>query len=38
LPSQTLKIARGRLDEARAIIRSLDGHIKETRRGGPVPR
>jgi hypothetical protein len=38
LPSQTLKIARGRLDEARAIMRSLDGHIKETRRVDPVTR
>jgi integrase len=38
LPSQTLKIARSRLDEARAIIRSLDNHSKETRRGDPVPR
>jgi hypothetical protein len=38
LPSQTLKIARGRLDEARAMIRSLGYHSKETRRGDPVPR
>jgi len=38
LPSQTLKIARGRLDEARAMIRSLDDHSKETRRDDPVPR
>jgi integrase len=38
LPTQTLKIARARLEEARTLIRSLDGHAKETRRGGPVAR
>ena len=35
LPTQTLKIARVRLEEARTLIRSLDGHTKETRSGRP---
>jgi integrase len=38
LPTQTLKISRARLEEARTLIRSLDICIKETRRGRPVDR
>lgn len=38
LPTQTLKISRARLEEARTVIRSLDVRIKETRRGRSLPR
>lgn len=31
LPTQTLKIARARLEEARSLIRSLDSTVKEAR-------
>lgn len=37
LPTQTLKIARARLDEARSLIRSLDSSVKEAKRARPVP-
>lgn len=36
LPTQTLKIARARLDEARSLIRSLDSSVKEARRARTV--
>ncbi len=32
LPTQTLKISRARLDEARSLLRSLDSSVKEMRR------
>jgi integrase len=38
LPTQTLKIARTRLDEARALIRSMDSPPKEVRRARTVPQ
>jgi integrase len=38
LPTQTLKIARTRLDEARALIRSMDSPPKEVERARTVPR
>ena len=38
LPTQTLKIARARLDEARSLIRSLDSPLKEVKRARSVPR
>ena len=31
LPTQTLKIARARLEEARALLRSMDSALKEIR-------
>jgi uncharacterized membrane protein len=36
LPTQTLKISRVRLEEARALIRSLDGRTQESGRGRQV--
>lgn len=38
LPTQTLKIARTRLDEARALIRSMDSPPKEVKRARTVPQ
>ena len=38
LPTQTLKIARTRLDEARALIRSMDSPPKEVQRARNVTR
>jgi integrase len=38
LPTQTLKIARARLDEARALIHSMDSPLKEVKRARTVPR
>ncbi len=38
LPTQTLKIARARLEEARSLIRSMDIPLKEIKRGRPDPR
>jgi hypothetical protein len=38
LPTQTLKIARARLDEARLLIRSMDFPVKEVKRARSVPR
>jgi hypothetical protein len=38
LPTQTLKIARARLDEARALIRSMDSPLKEVKRARTIPR
>jgi integrase len=38
LPTQTLKIARARVDEARALIRLMDSPVKEIKRAGTAPR
>jgi integrase len=38
LPTQTLKIVRERLEEARATIRSIDSTAKEERHGRKIPR
>lgn len=38
LPTQTLKIARARLEEARALIRSMDPPVKEIKRARIAPR
>ena len=38
LPTQTIKIARTRLDEARSLIRSMDSPLKEVKRARSVPQ
>jgi integrase len=38
LPTQTLKISRARLDEARSLLRSLDSSVKEMRRARTAHR
>jgi hypothetical protein len=38
LPTQTLKISRARLDEARSLLRSLDSSVKEMRRARAAHR
>jgi hypothetical protein len=38
LPTQTLKISRARLDEARSLLRSLDSSVKKMRRAHTAHR
>jgi hypothetical protein len=38
LPTQTLKIARERLKEALAMVRSIDAAQESTRRASPITR